>query len=318
MKCPNDPTVQSEIEWTNTTEKDDRRSSFFASEFSAGCFAGCTASLVGQPLDTIRIRLQTQPRSVFTGALDAAAKTLGKEDVRGFFRGAMPPLLGMGPKNAVGFATKGFIVRVLEGRDSPSISDAMHSRRSAAIGNVLIAGAAAGLAQCVVIVPTDRIKIQLQVQGRAMCGTSAVSTSLGAVRRCVATLVQKEGIRVGLYRGLWPTLLRQVPSGAVYFSSFEAFKRRLGDSGLATGVAGGCAGCVGYLVTYPLDVLKSSIMAASPGTSSVSCSMVSVARRLQAENGRQWMWRGLGPTLARGFVINAVNFAVFEWVMNTP
>ena len=52
-------------------------------------------------------------------------------------------------------------------------------------------------------------------------------------------------------------------AGAVYFSSFEAFKRRLGDSVLATGVSGGLAGCAGYLSTYPLDVLKSAAMAVS-------------------------------------------------------
>ena len=35
------------------------------------------------------------------------------------------------------------------------------------------------------------------------------------------------------------------------------------------------------------------------------------------EHGGSWRWllRGLGPTLARGFVINAVNFVAFEWVL---
>jgi len=119
--------------------------------------------------------------------------------------------------------------------------------------------------QCAVIVPSDRIKIQLQVQGRAMqssgSGVAPMETSVGAVRRCVATLVQQDGIRIGLFRGLWPTLLRQVPSGAVYYSTFESLKRQLGDGVLSTATAGGCAGCAGYISTYPLDVLKSAAMA---------------------------------------------------------
>jgi hypothetical protein len=190
---------------------------FFAREFAAGCFAGCTASLVGQPLDTIRIRVQTQPSSLFTGALDAAAKTARQEGVRGFFRGALPPLIGMGPKNAVGFATQGAVMRVLEARDrSGDGQGALQARRSAGMGNVMLAGAVAGLVQCAVIVPSDRIKIQLQVQGRAMqraapgAAQAANAPGPGAVRRCVAALVRQEGVRVGLFRGWWPTLLRQV------------------------------------------------------------------------------------------------------------
>ena len=88
------------------------------------------------------------------------------------------------------------------------------------------------------------------VASTASTGGSSLVSMGGAVRRCVGTLVEKEGIRVGLFRGWWPTLLRQVPSGAVYFSVFEALKRRLGDGTLATAVAGGCGGCAGYLCTY--------------------------------------------------------------------
>ena len=33
---------------------------------------------------------------------------------------------------------------------------------------------------------------------------------------------------------------------------------------------------------------------------------------MTAEFGPAWLYRGMGPTLLRAFVINAVNFAVFE------
>ena len=111
---------------------------------------------------------------------------------------------------------------------------------------------------------------------------------------------------------------RQAPAAAVYFSSFEAFKRKLGPGIPATAVAGGLAGCAAYLCTYPLDVLKSAIMARPAGTSDADTRMLAVARRLQAEHGGsvRWLARGLVPTLARGFVINAVNFTLYEWAVN--
>lgn len=46
------------------------------------------------------------------------------------------------------------------------------------------------------------------------------------------------------------------------------------------------------------------------------CSVLLQARRLKQQHGGMWMLRGLGPTLGRGFVINAVNFTVFEWVVD--
>jgi solute carrier family 25 (mitochondrial carnitine/acylcarnitine transporter), member 20/29 len=303
--------------------------SYFAREFAAGCFAGCAASVVGQPLDTIRIRVQTAPAALFAGPLDAATKTVRKEGVRGLFRGALPPLIGMGPKNAIGFAVQGAALRLLErSRGDHQGGAAKGGRRSAGMGNVMLAGAVAGLVQCAVIVPSDRVKIQLQVSGRAMqrSGGAAApvvaadnSASLGAVRRCVVSLVQREGVRIGLFRGWWPTVIRQVPSSAIFFSVFEALKRVLGDGALATAAAGGCAGCAGYLCTYPLDVLKSAAMAAPPGTQPADVSMQAVAQRLRAEHGgsARWALRGLVPTLARGFVINATSFAIFEWAISS-
>jgi len=44
--------------------------------------------------------------------------------------------------------------------------------------------------------------------------------------------------------------------------------------------------------------------------------MVSVARRMRAEHGLRWFLRGATPTLSRAFVINAVNFLVFEEVVS--
>jgi hypothetical protein len=68
-----------------------------------------------------------------------------------------------------------------------------------------------------------------------------------------------------------------------------------------------------------LDLLKSAAMAARPGAPPREVGMLALARRLRAEGGGsgRWMLRGLGPTLARGFVINAVSFATFEWVMDS-
>jgi solute carrier family 25 (mitochondrial carnitine/acylcarnitine transporter), member 20/29 len=49
---------------------------------------------VGHPFDTIKVRLQTSPKSRFKGPLDCVLQTLRKEGVRGVYKGATPPLVG--------------------------------------------------------------------------------------------------------------------------------------------------------------------------------------------------------------------------------
>lgn len=44
--------------------------------------------------DTIKVRLQTAPKSQFSGPLDCVLQTFRKEGLRGFYKGATPPLVG--------------------------------------------------------------------------------------------------------------------------------------------------------------------------------------------------------------------------------
>ena len=162
-------------------------------DLMAGTVSGMSASLAGQPLDTVRVRLQSRGH-LYAGTMDTVAKTFKADGARGFFRGAVPPLLGMGPKNAIGFGAHGAALRFLEGGgDRPTVE----LKRNASMGNVALAGCAAGVAQCAVVVPSDRIKCQLQVQ------TGGSTLSPGAVRDCLRTLIREDGLGVS---PLVPTL----------------------------------------------------------------------------------------------------------------
>jgi solute carrier family 25 (mitochondrial carnitine/acylcarnitine transporter), member 20/29 len=49
---------------------------------------------VGHPFDTIKVRLQTSPKSQFHGPVDCLMQTLRKEGFTGLYKGATPPLVG--------------------------------------------------------------------------------------------------------------------------------------------------------------------------------------------------------------------------------
>lgn len=69
-------------------------------DFSAGWVGGLAQVLSGQPFDTIKVRLQTQPSGLdslakpgvprYTGALDCALQTLRSEGLAGFYRVSHP------------------------------------------------------------------------------------------------------------------------------------------------------------------------------------------------------------------------------------
>ena len=65
-----------------------------------------------------------------------------------------------------------------------------------------------------------------------------------------------------MFRGFLPTLLREVPAFSVYFASYELMTR--GEEQVPTWrllLAGGMAGTASWVLTYPVDVIKSRVQA---------------------------------------------------------
>ncbi|KAJ8979237.1 hypothetical protein NQ317_009417 [Molorchus minor] len=78
--------------------------------FICGGFGGICTVLVGHPLDTIKVRLQTMaiPKvageaPLYTGTLDCFKKTIKNEGVKGLYKGMGAPLLGIAPIFAISF-----------------------------------------------------------------------------------------------------------------------------------------------------------------------------------------------------------------------
>ena len=127
-------------------------------DLGAGTLGGCAGILSGQPLDTIKVRLQARPEH-YRGIIDCATHTLRHEGVRGFFKGVVPPLVGNGPINALLFATNSWTVRTvsryrgLEGQDESRLSNL----------DRYCCGFVSGFLACSVMAPTELVKCQLQV-----------------------------------------------------------------------------------------------------------------------------------------------------------
>src|SRR3989338_2500442 len=92
------PLLAAQPKWRNT-----------AIDLLAGTTGGLFQLVVGHPLDTIKVRLQTQPIDksgrglVYRGVIDCVKKVWRHEGLLGFFKGMASPMLGVAGLNAILF-----------------------------------------------------------------------------------------------------------------------------------------------------------------------------------------------------------------------
>jgi solute carrier family 25 carnitine/acylcarnitine transporter 20/29 len=251
------------------------------------------------------------------------------------YEGATAPILGYGALNALLFVSYNRTLTLL-GEDYAS---------PASFSKIWAAGAVGGLASFIVSAPTELIKCRTQVS--APTNSPGSQTSLAIAKEIWA----RNGVR-GLYFGGGITSVRDAVGYGFYFWSYEICKRVLKSDGEDTPrmagakvlLAGGIAGVVTWASIFPLDVIKTRVQTqpfafpiASPATSrpttperqallanedSVKTSAthrrkgaIEIARLVYQNEGMAVFFRGLGICSVRAFVVNAVQWAVYEWLM---
>ncbi|XP_037759778.1 solute carrier family 25 member 45 isoform X3 [Chelonia mydas] len=189
-------------------------------EFVAGWISGAVGLALGHPVDTVKVRLQTQ--SGYRGILDCVIKTYRNETVLGFFKGMSFPLLSVALVNSVMFGAYSNALLYLSATHH-------HERRAnpPSYAHVLTAGSFSGLMQAVVLAPVDLIKVRLQNQTHSYGLRSPVGGPGAQYRgpvHCGACIFREEGV-LGLFRGTWALVLRDTPTMPVYFLIYVSLCR---------------------------------------------------------------------------------------------
>ena len=158
---------------------------------------------------------------------------------------------------------------------------------------------------CLVKVPVEVVKQRRQ---------AGISTSN---RHIVRETLKNEGVR-GFYRGSLPTVAREIPFSMVQLPLWEWLKLQWAHHrGVAPGpgeaaLCGAAAGGVAAAVTTPLDVAKTRIMLARPGSREAAVGIISVLRMIAAEAGTRGLFAGLLPRIAMISLGGAIFFGVYE------
>lgn len=272
--------------------------------FVAGGFGGLCSVVVGYPLDTIKVRLQTQAMlgesRLYTSAVDCVRGIIRNEGFLGLFRGMMAPMIGSSPITATYFYGYEQGKRLQQ-----------KSGEELKLHQIIVAGFVAGLVPIIVRVPSDRVKCMMQIQHTS-------SLKYTGSFDCARQLYRSGGIG-SLYRGLGATLLRDIHSNGVYFGVYESIlrtaspgKRREELHPALIIFAGGTAGISFWLSAIVPDTLKSILQTAPEGKYSGT---LDVYRDLMKHEGPRALIKGIGPIMLRSFPSNAACLLGYEMAL---
>ncbi|KAF2467097.1 mitochondrial carrier [Lindgomyces ingoldianus] len=284
------------------------------------------STFVAYPLDSVKTRLQAYKFHSFS---DCVRQTYRTEGFHGFWRGVWSPLASITLVRTVSFsiyqkskyALDEWIYRATG--SSPLViantRDALPTLSTIACFG--LAGATAGAVITTIACPFELTKLSAQISV-LMADTKDSDHKNDAVRksyqnlgtfRTAQKLIQHRGY-MGLYSGFHLHMLRDTIGTGIYFVTYESAKQLLANARgaspttpLAVVIAGGLCGLVSWACIFPIDTAKSIYQR----NCLISGKDKANRPKIQFFNPR--MYRGLGVSMSRSCVVNAIFFSAFEF-----
>lgn len=265
----------------------------------AGSTAGAIEAFITYPTEFVKTRSQFGGKKQSpVGIFKETIKTKG---VAGLYSGCMALVIGNAMKAGVRFVSYDHFKGMLA--DSQGKISAPRS---------LLAGLGAGMMEAIfAVTPSETIKTKL------IGDAHRPNPQYRGLVHGTVSIVRQEGI-LGIYRGLFPVMMRQGANSAVRFTTYSTLKQfilgttRPGQSlpnAITFGI-GAIAGLVTVYTTMPLDVVKTrmqSLEARAQYRNSFHC-----AYRIFTEEGISRFWTGTTPRLARLVVSGGIVFTAYE------
>jgi solute carrier family 25 carnitine/acylcarnitine transporter 20/29 len=293
-----------------------------SADFWASYVSGAIGIIIGNPLDVIKVRLQAAPPPTTSSSASTVSQTTQLSGAGRLVRGTAAPILGYGALNSILFMTYNRTSNLLKTSGAEVPPD---------LWTTFVAGAIGGLATWVVSTPTELIKCRAQLST-----SGATSNSWGITK----DIIRAEGIR-GLYFGGVVTALRDSIGYGFYFYSYElssrfmvSYMKNRGMDSTAEETAkvlicGGLAGVATWASVFPLDVIKTRVQtqimgvenapllgaALGEGIEQRKLGAIEISRNAYKTEGPGVFFRGLGVCSVRAFIVNAAQWAVYEWLM---
>ncbi|KAG2237735.1 hypothetical protein INT48_009673 [Thamnidium elegans] len=230
---------------------------------------------------------------LFKGTFDGIYKICKYEGVAALWKGLSPALLMSVPANIIYFVGYDYLRDIIQ----------PFSKFDYADYSPLLAGAIARTVAVTLISPIELFRTRLQATA-----TTDVN-DFKHVLNGVKNMVSKDGSRA-LWRGLPPTLWRDVPFSAVYWMGYEQCKNAielhnqhyvaLTDLQI-TFAAGALSGMFAAAITTPFDVAKTrrQVDVGRDIPSLRASSVPGILKQIYQQDGFRGLFRGLTPRVAK-------------------
>mmetsp|Transcript_6593 Transcript_6593/g.7987 ORF Transcript_6593/g.7987 Transcript_6593/m.7987 type:complete len:268 (+) Transcript_6593:130-933(+) len=251
--------------------------------FVAGASYGFTSVVVGQPLDTVKTRMQAGDAKALRGNMVSVGRELlVREGITGLYRGGLPLFIGGTLFRSAQFGVNDIALKGIRSTRSNSMEPIAAESRIFGILDyeVIFAGFCGGIGRGLVEAPFEFIKVRRQVE--------------------------KSWKLRDIYKGSSVTIFRN----AFLFMSFMTyidFGNQLVPGGLTPFMKGAICANLAWLTVWPLDVVKSQIQSGNFKNQN----MFSLLRQLH-QTGK--LYRGLLPGLARSSIANGCSMEVYTRV----
>lgn len=265
--------------------------------FVAGASYGLTTVVVGQPLDTIKVRMQGLPSAANSSGFKVAGDLFAKEGIAGLYRGGLPLFIGGAFMRSAQFGVSGAAKTWLEENCSKEEQGATPKRLFGIFDwQVMVAGAAGGLSRGLIEIPTDFFKTRRQVEHGWKIREILDGTGVTLARNTV------------LYAAFMFYI--DVSKQLCKNGDVPSFLMTEDRTSLAPFAKGAICANLAWLTVWPADVIKTQRQSGNYASKSTF--------RLLQENfqtGR--LFRGLAPGLVRSTIANGSSMVVYEYVLTT-
>ncbi|KAI9306193.1 mitochondrial carrier domain-containing protein [Cunninghamella echinulata] len=269
----------------------------------SACVGATTTMLFVNPFDLVKTRLQENAKmpkaeGKYLGTMDGLAKIVRNEGTFALWKGLSPGLIMAIPSTSIYYVGYDYIRDHTKSRFKGTAMDTYAP---------LWIGGLARTITAAVISPMELFRTRLQ----SAEGAGGFNDAWASVK----LMVHREGL-ISLWRGLIPTMLRDVPFSAIYWMMYEELKHKYVNEGKQSRFeqfqfsffAGATSGTVAAVVTTPFDVVKTRRQVSSNKEPHI----LRLMNNIMINEGFSGFFKGVVPRVVKVSVASGIMISSYE------
>jgi hypothetical protein len=264
----------------------------------AGGLSGALAKSVVAPLERVKIMSQAGDNGNF---LKLLADVVRAEGWTGLWRGNTANVIRVIPNKGV--------LMMCSDMYKAGVAAALPTINGASVSS--IAGGLAGVTAVICTYPLELARTRMAY--RIQDGSTQYNNLISTFRAVIAS----DGL-LGLYSGVWATLLGVLPFEGIKFGLYDILKSALPRNSLDklppiwTLVAGALSGAIAHFLTYPLDTVRRRMQVSGAVGAAKYSNIFNCLQTIIKKEGWGALFFGLAPTMLRAIPGLGIHMFVYE------